>query len=920
MATIFDQYQTEEKKSSNNIFDQYQEEPESFWKETARTALQIPQGVAEATTYGISTGLWNLFGHGEVFDPEEIEHIRQVSERHGVPFDEEAYMRAGQEALGILPTISNIGREVEERTGLPLEPKTKVQKGLRFASMFGKAIPKSSPQAPGGYTFRGVNTGLPRPVLGVGGAAAREGIIQAGVPEPLADLASFLVVKPTTQGASSLNIGKSTKPSGMTERRYETLESPKEVKQSTINKINDKTEKEFREITNQIIEKSPIKETYERLGKDITFKTEASEAFQKVEDLAGSIPRSFPTSILKNDLKKSITHNQGITALEFDKHKNKFLEELISNTRDAPFSTQELVKQYRKNNKAMRQMYEPGQSFAYNRAKREAVLEYNQIIGSMIEKAFPGTEFAKLFRESNLKWREIMDSEAINKFMDKIFTGKTDFKQAKKLFENEGMDIPFKRSLGEEGYNRFQTLVQDLLSTEKGNKMLHVAQKNGFGDFAKLAGSYIMHPKIGALKAGVNATKSIYKSIYEMLLDKPKVAVTWQKGLNAAKKGDFKTAQTAFEKVDSAEKARVEALKNFNQRSKQAKSRDETIDVAAEEINAKAPPKMSPKETAAKAFDTYGLTSFLEDAVNNGFISKLEDVAPYIRNSSMLLRKAEAMEAELGKSLEEIISDIYGNPVPPKAKAESPKQSSQASSPPEKKSQTSNKPATQKRIETSATPKQIERKEIKKPSVKAPKKQDVLESELSKILPKRRKFTKEDELALFGEKKPKTSKINKAKLAAEKAKKERGKSVDEVIEILDKRKSEAPAAARTAHDIVKELREVEKSKKGNKFGKIRDLQKEIADLEKKSAETQTSIKPAKKSDFSPSGLREQKDFILKTLEDAIANPQKGEKVTIQVPNDGVFKIWNIDEILKDFMKKVKKDWPVQQTKRKSVTK
>lgn len=140
-------------------------EDESFGKSSLRTALQVPQGYAEATPYGIATGLWSVLGAGEVNDPEEIDRIRAISEREGVPFNEEAYREAGENALKYIPTPSNIGREVESATGLPLEAKTRLQKGLRFASSASKIAPKD-------YTLRGLNTSLPRPILGAGVEAA----------------------------------------------------------------------------------------------------------------------------------------------------------------------------------------------------------------------------------------------------------------------------------------------------------------------------------------------------------------------------------------------------------------------------------------------------------------------------------------------------------------------------------------------------------------------------------------------------------------------------------------------------------------------------------------------------------------------------------------------------------------------------
>lgn len=182
------------------------EEPqEGFWKSSARLGLQIPQGIAEGTRLGLAASAWQLLAQGEVLDPEEIDRIKMISEREGVPFDENAYYDAAQQALGTVPTVHNIGSAIEKKTGIPLEAKTGPQKFLRLASMAGKATPKAGSElVPQGTTFRGMNTNLPRPVLGAGVAGTSQVLQAAGVPEPFADIAAFGVLKGVTPGGEVL--------------------------------------------------------------------------------------------------------------------------------------------------------------------------------------------------------------------------------------------------------------------------------------------------------------------------------------------------------------------------------------------------------------------------------------------------------------------------------------------------------------------------------------------------------------------------------------------------------------------------------------------------------------------------------------------------------------------------------------------
>lgn len=168
---------------------------ESTPKSLLRTALQVPIGIAQGSIPGVISNLANLIGTGDALDPEEIEHIRAISEREGIPFDEQAYLNAVENASKYFPTPGNLARIAEENTGIPLTAKNKIQEGLQFASAAATGIPS-------GQTFRGLNVGLPKPVLGAGVEAAREALISTGVvPEPLADLVSFGILKTPPKGS-----------------------------------------------------------------------------------------------------------------------------------------------------------------------------------------------------------------------------------------------------------------------------------------------------------------------------------------------------------------------------------------------------------------------------------------------------------------------------------------------------------------------------------------------------------------------------------------------------------------------------------------------------------------------------------------------------------------------------------------------
>lgn len=558
------------------------EPEEPSWKSTIRTIMQPIQGFLATTSPGIAAGFWQLLASGEVNDPEEIERIRRISEEQGIPFDEDKWNEAANNALKYIPTVSNIARETEELTGAPLEPKTHLQKALRFGT-------EATRLSPEGMTLRPLNVGLPKPALGAGVLGAKELLESMGTPEPFAEILAFGMLKQPTPGAASITAGKVTKPSGLTQQRYEKIEKPTEVAPKKIKKIEENVENEFRDIADKIIEKSPVEETHTALKESKAFKEEAKEAFGKVSELAESIPDKFGTLEVKKQIVQDFYQKgtKGITPSEYETAHRGFLRKFIKNTPKGEMSTKQLVEQFRKNNEDLASLYEPGKSFAYNQAKRNAYLDYNRAISNLIEKKFPDTEFANLFKSSNERWSKIMDAEAIDKFMDRMFEGKIDFKVADEFFNKNGLTKPFERGLGKEGFNDFKQLMTDLMTKEQAHKYLVKAENNGWEKLGKTAVAFMFHPIAGKAKFAYDTGKFLQRKLFEFVMDKPQYAVKWHKGIQDMKKGNFSKAEKAFEEIKEAAEAPKEAIKPteiLKEEKPKAEKKGETIEGKAEKI------------------------------------------------------------------------------------------------------------------------------------------------------------------------------------------------------------------------------------------------------------------------------------------------------------------------------------------------
>lgn len=145
-------------------------------KSIARTGYQPISGYLKKYTY--PADILQLAGVGEALDPEFIEDLQRIHEREGIPFDEAKYREKVAEAAKTFPTQANIERAVEERTGLPLQPKSTLDKLLNLAGTAG-----------------GFQQGsLVQKAIAAGTAPAVSELAQSlGVPESVADIGGLAV-------------------------------------------------------------------------------------------------------------------------------------------------------------------------------------------------------------------------------------------------------------------------------------------------------------------------------------------------------------------------------------------------------------------------------------------------------------------------------------------------------------------------------------------------------------------------------------------------------------------------------------------------------------------------------------------------------------------------------------------------------
>jgi len=152
-----------------------------------RAGAQIGQGLLEGPIGGFLMPIIGKSGTGEALsgleelDPARIAHLRKAFPEapwpeEGKEIDPKKYLERTKEAGEQFPTVANIARIIESKTGIPLEPKTPADRLIRFVASFGK--------------FKvGALIDKVRGALKAG--MMRQGLIAVGYPEPIADMAGL---------------------------------------------------------------------------------------------------------------------------------------------------------------------------------------------------------------------------------------------------------------------------------------------------------------------------------------------------------------------------------------------------------------------------------------------------------------------------------------------------------------------------------------------------------------------------------------------------------------------------------------------------------------------------------------------------------------------------------------------------------
>lgn len=419
-----------------------------------------------------------------------------------------------------------------------------------------RLISRSAKAAGAGGALGGASAVFPA----ITGATIGQGSQELGAPESVGTGLEIATSIGSSLGKSALSSAK--KSSGLTERQFEKLVKPRNVTPERFSKIINTVENEARDISDNILNTSKTRIAMKEFP---DFNRRVEQGFEKVKDIAKELPNEFSGSDLVKDFNKKARERllKGFPESAAEKTYRKEMKYLIQKNVGKDFSAEDLVNQYRENNKSLSGMFDKNVSSNINEAKKQAILDFQEVIRSEFDKQLPNTEFTNLFKFTNKQYSDASKIRVVEDYLDKVFTGeKINFKAAQNYFDKNKVKDAMKSVYGKESADAFSNLQKDLLSYEDGMKLIKAAENKNINlkDYG-----YLLIPPVGITKIG----KKLYDRAVSSVLDKPQTLIKWDQALKDIRKGSFNIGARKLEEVAKEFENSIPQMKEEREDKKQ---------------------------------------------------------------------------------------------------------------------------------------------------------------------------------------------------------------------------------------------------------------------------------------------------------------------------------------------------------------
>lgn len=419
----------------------------------------------------------------------------------------------------------------------------------------------SSPQTPAGEISRGVaeratesaplffSGGIPAVLQQVYGYLAGEGSKQLGASEGVGSVVDTVVSANPKEIAKNLFPSKNPQytQSGLPIRKVSKTTKPTKVSSSTKTNITQTLEKDFKTLSDKYLSKNT---TAKQVIENPNFKTQTSELFEEVDKLIPNTGK-IKTSQIKKNFKKRISSakKQGYADSEFERVYKKETNRVNKSFGNRSVEPKDVLKQYRKNNRELTELFEPGKSGAYNRAKKESLLEHNRAIEDTFSEIYgEDSAFVKLFKKTNNDWEKILNYENIQDTIDKAFVdGKINFNQLNKQIHSKSFQRSLTTLIGKEGAKQYNSLISDFNGLKNPTSLLGIASEQGLN--VKDMVAFVTHPKYSKAYLVYKISSKLFKKAQERALTDQVFVRDWKSGINAFTKKDLAKASSIFSRL-----------------------------------------------------------------------------------------------------------------------------------------------------------------------------------------------------------------------------------------------------------------------------------------------------------------------------------------------------------------------------------
>ena len=501
--------------------------------EVKKDRSEVPEQLGKSIIEGVGGTYGNIADLLHLQTKERMlpgQKIRAEREFNASP--EELINLAGES--DVLPDYARLpsSEEVRVMTGRP-EPQTA---SGRFAARGGGAI--GSALAMGG--------GLGATATSVAGSQAGQAARELGAPEGVAtgiDIGTSLLA-----GTAPTLLKKGTaitKPSGMLQRRFESLKKETKITPEIKAKITNVVSEDLKTAADKIMEGN---KTFRGMREFPDFEEKLSSALNKGKELAAKSPEKFSSQLIKShfpEIKK--LPSKGYAPSEYEKAYDHYLSKEMKRIPEGEFSTTQLLEQYRKNNASLKEIFNLSKTKGINRAKRDAILDHNKAISQAFEEKMPESEFNSLFKTTNKAFADMRNIQEVDTFLDKLTENGLNFKEAEKYYKSDKIADAITRTFGKEAEEQFSGLMKDFIPRKDAMKLLKEAKASGIDlkDVVRYTISPYLEVGAAAIKGG--------KVLYQHSLSNPKVLRDWRRGIELLKEGSYAKGADLLRNLDKEE-------------------------------------------------------------------------------------------------------------------------------------------------------------------------------------------------------------------------------------------------------------------------------------------------------------------------------------------------------------------------------